>query len=80
MWFEECGDAELLDLMGEAQQAERAAFARQLMAKGRFAQRRVEQMSGENDFFCTPALGAPPVWASLARRASPVRRCGTQAA
>jgi hypothetical protein len=50
--FEGCGDAELLALMGDAQQAERVAFARQLMAVGRFAQRRVEQMSGENDFFC----------------------------
>ncbi len=38
--------------MGEAQQAERAAFARQLLAVGRFAQRRMEQMSGEHDFWC----------------------------
>src|SRR5258705_338674 len=38
--------------MGDAQQAERAGFARQLMAVGRFAQRRMEQMSGEHDFWC----------------------------
>ncbi len=38
--------------MGEAQQAERAAFARQLLAVGRFAQCRMEQMSGEHDFWC----------------------------
>ena len=38
--------------MGVAQQAERAAFARQLMAVGRFTQRRMEQMSGEHDFWC----------------------------
>jgi uncharacterized protein DUF222 len=50
--FEECGDAELLDLMGEAQQDERAAFARQLLAVGRFAQRRMERISGEHDFWC----------------------------
>ena len=51
--FDECGDAELLDLMGDAQQAERAAFARQLMAVGRFAQRRMDQKSGEHDIWCT---------------------------
>jgi Domain of unknown function (DUF222) len=50
--FEGCADAELLEVMGEAQHAERAAFARQLMAVGRFAQRRMEQMSGEHDFWC----------------------------
>jgi Domain of unknown function (DUF222) len=50
--FEGCADAELLDLMGEAQKEERAAFARQLLAVGRFAQRRMEQMSGEHDFWC----------------------------
>jgi hypothetical protein len=36
----------------EAQQEERAAFARQLPAVGRFAQRRMAQMSGEHDFWC----------------------------
>jgi hypothetical protein len=50
--FEECGDVELLGLMGDAQRAERAAFARQLLAVGRFAQRRIEQMSGEHDLWC----------------------------
>jgi Domain of unknown function (DUF222) len=38
--------------MGEAQRAERAAFARQLLAVGRFAQRRMRQMSGEHDLWC----------------------------
>jgi hypothetical protein len=50
--FEERADAELLDVMGEAQQAERAAFARQLMAVGRFTQRRMEQVYGEHNFWC----------------------------
>ncbi|MDT5207709.1 MAG: hypothetical protein QOF67_124 [Mycobacterium sp.] len=38
--------------MGEAQQAERAAFARQLLAVGRFAQRRIEQGTDEHNFWC----------------------------
>ena len=38
--------------MGEAQQAERAAFARQLMAVGRFTERRIEQAAGEHDLWC----------------------------
>jgi hypothetical protein len=50
--FEECGDTELLDLMGEAQQAERAAFAHQLIAVGRFAIRRLEQASPERELWC----------------------------
>jgi hypothetical protein len=50
--FEGCGDAELLELMGEAQRSERAGFARQLLATGRFTERRMEQMSGEHDFWC----------------------------
>jgi hypothetical protein len=50
--FGGCGDAELLELMGEAQRAERAGFARQLLAVGRFTQRRMERMSGEHDFWC----------------------------
>jgi hypothetical protein len=33
---EECGDAESLAAIGDAQQAERAAFARQLLAVGTF--------------------------------------------
>jgi hypothetical protein len=50
--FEKCGDAELLEAMGDAQRAERAAFARQLLAVGRFAQRRMEQMGGAHDDWC----------------------------
>jgi hypothetical protein len=50
--FEECGDVELLEAMGDAQQAERAAFARQLMAVGRFTQRRIEQGTDEHNFWC----------------------------
>lgn len=38
--------------MGDAQQAERAAFARQLLAVGRFTQRRMEQTAGEHDIWC----------------------------
>jgi len=41
--FEECGETDLLDLMGAAQQAERAAFVRQLLAVGRFMLRRGQQ-------------------------------------
>jgi hypothetical protein len=50
--FEECTDVELLDLMGEAQQAERVAFARQLLAVGHFAVRRMEQVYAEHQFWC----------------------------
>jgi hypothetical protein len=50
--FERCDEAELLDLMGAAQQEERAAFARQLVAVGRFAQRRLAASSGEHDLWC----------------------------
>jgi hypothetical protein len=50
--FEECGDAELLVAMGEAQQAERAAFARQLLAVGEFTHRRMEAVYAEHDFWC----------------------------
>jgi len=38
--------------MGAAQQAERAAFARQLLAVGRFTLRRMEQTAGEHDIWC----------------------------
>ncbi|MDT5050734.1 MAG: hypothetical protein QOG75_6653 [Mycobacterium sp.] len=38
--------------MGEAQRSERAGFARQLLAVGRFTQRRMEQVYGEHDFWC----------------------------
>ena len=50
--FEECGDTELLDLMGAAQQAERAAFARQLLAVGEFTVRRMEAVYAEHEFWC----------------------------
>jgi hypothetical protein len=50
--FDECGDVELLDLMGDAQQAERAAFARQLLAVGVFTVRRIEQQTDEHNFWC----------------------------
>jgi hypothetical protein len=50
--FEGCGDAELLDLMGTAQQEERAAFARQLMAVGEFTVRRIQQQTDEHNFWC----------------------------
>jgi hypothetical protein len=49
--FDGCGNAELLELMGEAQRSERAGFARQLLATGRFTERRMEQISGEHDFW-----------------------------
>ncbi len=38
--------------MGEAQQEERAAFARQLLAVGEFAVRRIEQQTDEQNFWC----------------------------
>ncbi len=38
--------------MGEAQQAERAAFARQLMAVGQFAVRRMDEVYAEHEFWC----------------------------
>jgi hypothetical protein len=38
--------------MGVAQRDERAAFARQLMAVGRFTQRRIEQQTDEHNFWC----------------------------
>jgi uncharacterized protein DUF222 len=50
--FEECVEAELLTVMGDAQQAERAAFARQLLAVGEFAVRRIEQQTDEHNFWC----------------------------
>ncbi|MFL6082561.1 MAG: DUF222 domain-containing protein, partial [Mycobacterium sp.] len=50
--FGDCGDAELLEAMGAAQQAERAAFARQLMAVGEFTVRRIEQQTDEHNFWC----------------------------
>jgi hypothetical protein len=56
--FEEYGDAELLAAMGDAQQAERAAFARQLLAVGCFTQRRLEQASDEHAFGAS-TIGRP---------------------
>jgi hypothetical protein len=50
--FDERSDAELLDLMGGAQQEERAAFARQLLAVGAFTVRRIEQQTDEHNFWC----------------------------
>lgn len=50
--FEECTDAELLEAMGDAQRDERAAFARQLMAVGRFAVRRMDAVYAEHEFWC----------------------------
>lgn len=50
--FEDCGDAQLLDLMGKAQQEERAAFACQLLAVGTFTVRRIEQQTDEHNFWC----------------------------
>jgi hypothetical protein len=50
--FEENADSELLDIMRDAQRAERAAIARRLIAVGRFSQRRLARMLGEHDFWC----------------------------
>ena len=49
--FEECGNGELLDLMGDAQQAERAAFAHQLLAIGRYTVNRVDEQTDEHNFW-----------------------------
>jgi hypothetical protein len=50
--FEDCGKAELLDLMGDAQQAERAAFAHQLTAIGRYTINRIDEQTDEHNFWC----------------------------
>jgi hypothetical protein len=50
--FEGRSDAELLEAMGDAQQAERAAFARQLLAVGEFTVRRMDQVYAEHEFWC----------------------------
>lgn len=50
--FEGRGNAELLGLMGEAQQAERAAFACQLMAIGRYTVKRIDEQTDEHNFWC----------------------------
>jgi hypothetical protein len=49
--FEGCGTAELLDLMGDVQQAERAAFAHQLMAIGEYTVRRIDEQTDEHNFW-----------------------------
>lgn len=50
--FEDCGDAELLEAVGQAQAAQRAAFARQLLAVGTFAVRRMDQVCVERELWC----------------------------
>jgi hypothetical protein len=50
--FGECGNAELLDLMGDAQQAERAAFAHQLMAVGQYTVNRIDEQTDEDNVWC----------------------------
>ena len=50
--FEGLADGELLDAMGVAQREERSAFARQLVAVGRFTQRRIGQGTDEHNFWC----------------------------
>jgi uncharacterized protein DUF222 len=49
--FEGCGNAELLDLMGDAQQAQRAAFAHQLMAVGQYTVNRIDEQTDEHNFW-----------------------------
>jgi hypothetical protein len=49
--FEDCGDVELLAAMGEAQRAERAAFARQLLAVGRYTVNRIAEQTDEHNFW-----------------------------
>jgi Domain of unknown function (DUF222) len=80
--FEGCTDAELLAAMGDAQQAERAAFARQLMAVGRFTERRIAQQTDEHNFWCVDGweVIAAEIGAELGisrRRASSQMRYGT---
>jgi hypothetical protein len=50
--FEGFADGELLDVMGAAQRDQRSAFACQLVAVGRFTQRRIEQGTDEHNFWC----------------------------
>ncbi|MBE1546682.1 hypothetical protein GGC64_000690 [Mycobacterium sp. OAS707] len=49
--FEECGDGELLDLMGDAQQVERAASAQRLLAIGAYTVRRIAEQTDEHNFW-----------------------------
>jgi hypothetical protein len=50
--FEEMADGELLDVMGAAQREQRVAFARQLLAAGQFAVRRMDAVYAEHEFWC----------------------------
>ena len=47
--FEECGEAELLDLMGDALQVERAASAQRLLAIGQYTVRRIAEQTDEHN-------------------------------
>jgi hypothetical protein len=49
--FDGCGNAELLDLMGDAQRVERAAFASQLMAIGEYTVRRIAEQTDEHNLW-----------------------------
>ncbi|MBP1817986.1 HNH endonuclease [Mycobacterium sp. OAE908] len=49
--FEGCGDGELLDLMGDAQQVERAASAQRLLAIGQYTVRRIAEQTDEHNFW-----------------------------
>ena len=44
--------AELLEAVGQAQATQRAAFARQLLAVGTFAVRRMDQVCVERELWC----------------------------
>jgi DNA invertase Pin-like site-specific DNA recombinase len=50
--FEECGDAELLEAMGDAQRAQRATFARHLLAVGQFTERRMARVDADHELWC----------------------------
>jgi Domain of unknown function (DUF222) len=50
--FEECGDAELLDIMSGEQRAERTAIARRMIAAGRFGLRRLALAGDEHCDWC----------------------------
>jgi Domain of unknown function (DUF222) len=50
--FERVTDGELLEVMSAAQREERVAFARQLLAVGTFAVRRMEALYAEHEFWC----------------------------
>ncbi|WP_156744455.1 DUF222 domain-containing protein, partial [Mycobacterium sp. E740] len=50
--FEAVGDADLLEVMGEAQRAERVAVARKVIAAGRFGLRRFAAMGNTHASWC----------------------------